>query len=143
MEFRAPSLYVPRFQMIRAGTLAWIGRLLRSAATGIYENGGLGIAKGAAYSSLLSFFPVLTTLAALLVQANADEVSRTVVNLLYDVIPPGTEEVVRNLFVVHGSRPKWLLVLATLLATWAASGAVLSLMEGFRAAYHIPSGRGF
>src|ERR1051325_4335971 len=72
IEFRAPSLYVPRFQMIRAGTLAWIGRLLRSAATGIYENGGLGIAKGAAYSSLLSFFPVLTTLAALLVQANAD-----------------------------------------------------------------------
>jgi membrane protein len=129
--------------MIRASTVSWIGRLLRSAATGVYENGGFGLAKGAAYSALLSFFPVLTTLAALLVQANADEVSRTISGFLYDVVPPGTEDVVRTLFVAHGSRPKALLVGATLLATWAASGAFLSLMEGFRAAYHIPSGRGF
>jgi membrane protein len=138
MVFRSP-----KFQFIRAGTLAWIARLLRSAATGIYENGGLGIAKGAGYSGLLSFFPVLTTLTALLVQANADDVSRAIAGLLYDVVPPGTEDVVRTLFVAHGSRPKSLLITATILATWAASGMFLSLMEGFRATYHIPSGRGF
>jgi membrane protein len=92
---------------------------------------------------LLSFFPVLTTVAALLVQARADDVARTIAGLLYDVVPPGTEDVVRTLFVVHGSRPKSLLIGATLLSAWAASGAFLSLMEGFRAVYHIPSGRGF
>ena len=150
MQFRPPRFHAPKFQfqapkfqLIQAGTMAWIGRLLRSAGVASYENGAFGIAKGAAYSALLSFFPVLTTLAALLVQANADEVASTIANLLYDAVPPGTEDVVRTLFVVHGTRPKWLLIAATLLATWAASGAFLSLMEGFRAVYHLPSGRGF
>src|SRR5258708_1546018 len=138
MQFRAP-----RFQLIQAGTVSWFWRLLRSAFIATYENGAFGTAKGAAYSALLSFFPVLTTVAALLVQARADDVARTIAGLLYDVVPPGTEDVVRTLFVVHGSRPKSLLIGATLLSAWAASGAFLSLMEGFRAVYHIPSGRGF
>jgi len=63
--------------------------------------------------------------------------------LLYDVVPPGTEDVVRNLFVVHGQRPQWLLILAIALAAGAASGAMMSLMEGFRAVYGISDGRGF
>ena len=102
-----------------------------------------GTAKGAAYSSLLAFFPVLTTLAALLVQANADAVARTIARLLYDVIPPGTEDVVRDLFTVKGSRPTALLVGAVLLAQWASSGVMISLLEGFRAIYRIPSSRSF
>ena len=61
-----------------------------------YEENCFGIAKGAAYSSLLAFFPVITTIAAVLVQANADAVARTIARLLYDVIPPGTEDVVRD-----------------------------------------------
>src|SRR5712691_4699789 len=118
-------------------------KLLRSACVGLYKDGCLEIAKGAAYSSLLSFFPVITTLAALLVQARADAVSSTIARLLFDVVPPGTEEVVRTLFIVHGERPKGLLIGATVLAVWAASGAMMSLMEGFRAVYHIPTGRSF
>ena len=113
-------------------------RLLRAACVGLYQDNCLSIAKGAAYSSLLSFFPVLTTLAALLVQARAEAVSTTIARLLYDVVPPGTEEVVRTLFVVHGTRPKGLLIVATILAAWAASGAMISLMEGFHAVYHTP-----
>ena len=113
------------------------------AAIGLYKNNGFGIAKGVAYSALLAFFPVITTLATILVQARADEVARTIAGLLYEVVPPGTEDVVRTLFVVHGTRPDWLLVVATLLATWAASGAMMSLMEGFRAVYHIPDSRSF
>src|SRR5438046_2715444 len=83
---------------------------LRAAAVGTYEDNCLGIAKGAAYSGLLSFFPVLTTFAALLVQAHAESVSRTVASFLYDVVPPGTEDVVVQLFVVKGQRPAGLLV---------------------------------
>lgn len=118
-------------------------RLIKSAAIGAYRNNIFGIAKGAAYSALLSFFPVLTTLATLLVQARADEVSHTIASFLYEVAPPGTEDVVRNLFVVYGQRPKSLLVIAVALAAWAASGAMMSLMEGFRATYDIPAGRSF
>ena len=124
-----------------AGPLHRFCDLLRAASVATHEDGGFGIAKGAAYSALLAFFPVLTTIAALLVQANAEAVARAVAGLLYDVIPPGTEEIVRALFTVHGQQPNWLLVVAILLSAWAGSGVMMSLMEGFRSVYRIPSGR--
>ncbi len=131
----------PRIYLTRSGFWARFWPLLHSASVAAYKDNCLGIAKGAAYSSLLAFFPVITTVATLLVQARADAVSKAIANLLYDVVPPGTEDVVRTLFIVHGQRPKWLLVVATMLAAFAASGAMISLMEGFRAVYQIPTGR--
>src|SRR3984885_9411537 len=133
----------PRIYLIEAG---WISRflgILRSALVATVQDSSLSIAKGAAYSSLLSFFPVLTTLAAILVQANASDVARTIASFLYDVVPPGTEDVVLRLFVVHGERPKYLLVSAVVLALWAAPGAIMSMIEGFRSIYRIPTGRSF
>jgi membrane protein len=132
-----------KIYLTQPGLAARFWATLHDASLATYRDNCLGIAKGAAYSALLSFFPVLTTLATLLVQAKAEAVSRTIARILYDVVPPGTEDVVRMLFVVHGERPKWLLVVAGLLALWGASGAMISLMEGFRAVYHIPSGRSF
>jgi membrane protein len=132
-----------KLYLTQEGLAARFWALLRSASVALYQDNCLGIAKGAAYSALLSFFPVLTTLATLLVQARAEAVSRTIARLLYDVVPPGTEDVVRTLFVAHGERPRWLLVVAGILALWGASGAMASLMEGFRSVYRIPSGRGF
>jgi membrane protein len=133
----------PKLYLIEPGHWARLWPLLRIAFIGLYEHGCLGIAKGAAYSGLLSFFPILTTLASILVEVQAEAVSRTIAHLLNDVVPPGSEEIVRNLFIVHGQRPKSLLVGATILAVWAASGAVMSLLEGFRAVYRIPEGRPF
>lgn len=118
-------------------------RLLKIAADNAYKNNFFETAKGIAYSGLLSFFPVITTVAALLVQAQADLTARTISYFLYDIAPPGTEEVIRKLFVVHGQRPAYLLVVAVALAVWAASGAMISLMNAFQACYHLPSGRPF
>ena len=120
-----------------------IWRLLKIAGESAYRNNFFETAKGAAYSALLSFFPVVTTTAALLVQARADQTAHTVSSFLYDIAPPGTEEVISNLFVVHGQRPAYLLVVAVALAVWAASSAMASLMGGFQACYEIPSGRPF
>jgi len=133
----------PRFHTFQSGGLVRLWSMLGSACMGLYRDGCLGTAKGVAYSAMLAFFPALTTLAAVLVQARAEAVSRTVARLLYDVVPAGTEDVVRTLFVVHGQRPSWLLVLAILLAVWAASGAIMSMMEGFHAVYRIRAGRPF
>jgi membrane protein len=133
----------PKIYVAKAGPLHRFWSLLRAAWIATYEDGGFGIAKGAAYSALLAFFPVLTTLATLLVEANAEAVARTVARLLYDVIPPGTEQVVQDLFNVHGQRPSSLLIVAILLSVWAGSGVMMSLMEGFRSIYRIPSGRSF
>jgi membrane protein len=133
----------PRLYLIEAGGVSRFLGVLRAALISTVEGNSLSIAKGAAYSSLLSFFPVLTTLAAVLVQANATNVARTIANFLYQVVPPGTEDVVLTLFVVHGERPKYLLVGAVLLSLWAASGTIISMIEGFRSIYRIPTGRSF
>jgi len=133
----------PNIYIADVGIVTRLWSRLGAATQSTYEDGCFGIAKGAAYSSLLAFFPVLTTLAAILVQANADAVARTIARLLYDVIPPGTEDLVRELFIVRGRRPTAILVGAVILAVWASSGVMMSLMEGFRAIYRIPSGRSF
>jgi membrane protein len=113
----------------------------RRALAAAYRDNCFGIAKGAAYSALLSFFPVLTTVTAVLVQANAYAVSRSLSQLVFQAVPPGTEELVMQIFTTRGAQPTYLLFVASILSIWAASGIMLSLMEGFRAAYHIPTGR--
>lgn len=132
-----------RVYTIEPGRAALAWWFLRRASISAYEDNCFGIAKGAAYSALLSIFPVLTTVTALLVQAKAQAVSRVLARWISEAAPPGSEDLLRNYLVLHGERPVALLVVATVLAVWAASGVMLSLMEGFRAAYNIPSGRPF
>ena len=133
----------PKIYIADVGFVARFWSQLSAAVFGTYDDGCLGIAKGAAFSSLLAFFPILTTIATILVQANADAVARTIARLLNDVVPPGTEDIVRALFNVKGQKPTALVVTAVLLALWAGSGVMMSLLEGFRAVYRIPSGRSF
>ncbi len=119
----------------------WI--ILRHAAVSTYRNGLIDIAKGAAFSLLLSFFPVLTTLATLLVQANAERVSQAIAKFLFEVVPPGTEDLVQYAFTLRGARPNWLIAGAALVSVWSASDVIVSLMSGFQAAYRTPNTRGF
>jgi membrane protein len=125
--------------------LTWKGYLLvfRQSWISAFENRGFSVAKAAAYSALLSFFPVLTSAATILVQTKAEFVSRTISEFLFEVVPPGAEELVRYQFAVRGQRPILLLILAAVLSVWAASGVVGSLMQGFQAAYHIEKRRSF
>lgn len=116
-------------------------RAFRRALVGVYQNGALGYSKGAAYSALLSFLPVLTATTAILVQLNAEAVSRRVTSVFFRVAPPGVEELVRFQVAERGSRPTVLPVAAALLAVWAASGVMISLIEAFHAAYRKPDRR--
>src|SRR5688572_4534657 len=61
--------------------------LFRRSFVSAYEDGTFGYGKAAAYSALLSFFPVMTSLTAILVQANAGAVSRILTRFLFDVAP--------------------------------------------------------
>jgi membrane protein len=133
----------PRIYVTQPGFLGRVWWQFRTAAVALYEDGCLGVAKGAAYSALLSFFPILTSLATVLVQAQLVDITPIISQLLTQAVPPGTEQLVLSHFVAHGQRPNWLLVLAVLLSIWAASGAMLSLMDGFQAVYRIPTGRSF
>ncbi|MBZ5729119.1 MAG: YihY/virulence factor BrkB family protein [Acidobacteriia bacterium] len=121
-------------------TFLW---LLRRTVVASFDDGCFSVAKGAAYSALLSFFPVLTSAAAILVQTRAEFVSRTLEDALSEIVPPGTEDLVVQQFRVTGARPLGLLIVAGLVSLWAASGVIKSLMEGFQAVYRIPRSRGF
>ena len=122
------------------GRFAW---LLRRSLVATLDDGCFGSAKGAAYSALLSFFPLTAAAAAILVQSRAEFVSRTLEDGLSEIVPPGSEDLVVQQFRVTGARPLTLLVVALLISVWAASGAIKSLIEGFQAAYRVPRSRGF
>src|SRR5581483_7441837 len=83
--------------------------LLRRAFVAAYEDGCFGIAKGAAYSALLAFFPICTSIAAILAQVRADAVSRQMSRFLFEVVPPSSQDLVRYVFTYRGARPIWLL----------------------------------
>jgi len=117
--------------------------LLRRCVIAAADDNCFGIAKGAAYSALLSFFPVLTSAAALLIQARAEFVSVTIERFLPEVVPPGTQDLVMHQFQAHGARPLTVLVVAALVSLWAASSVIKSLIEGFQAAYRVSRNRNF
>jgi len=121
-------------------TFLW---LLRQSLFSTLDDGCFGYAKAAAYSALLSFFPVLTSSAAILVQTRAGFVSATLQSFLSQIIPPGTEDLVVQQFRVMGERPVSFLIGAGIISLWAASGVIKSLIEGFQAAYRVPRNRSF
>jgi membrane protein len=129
--------------IIQPGIWARFWWLLRRAFIAAYEDSCFSIAKGAAYSFLLSLFPVLTAMTSLLVQARAQSVVHVMARFLAQVVPPGTEDIILSRLRDRGARPISLPVAALILSLWAGSGAMMSLMEGFQAAYRIPSGRPF
>jgi membrane protein len=120
-----------------------VGRLLRGSLMAAFDDNCLAIAKGAAYSALLSFFPVLTSTAAILMQSGAPFMSNTMERALSQIVPPGSEGLVVQQFRVTGARPISLLIVAGLISLWAASGVIKSLIEGFQAAYKVPRNRSF
>jgi len=117
--------------------------LLRRSLLAAFDDGCLSVAKGAAYSALLSFFPVLASAATILLEVRADVVSRTFENALSEIVPPGSEDLVVQQFRVSGARPLGVLVVAGLISLWAASGVFKSLIEGFQTIYRVPRNRGF
>lgn len=117
--------------------------LLHRTLIAAIDDGCFVISKGAAYSALLSFFPVLTSVATILVMTRAGFVWTTLSDALQRVLPPGTEQLVLAQFRARGQKSITLLIVALLLALWAASGVVKSLLEGFHSAYRIPIGRSF
>src|ERR1700728_5043902 len=92
----SPSLYLER-----PGPVLRFWGLFRQASIAAFEDNCFGIAKGAAYSSLLAFFPVLASLAAIFASVNASAVARVFSRLLFQVIPPGTEDLVRTQFTAR------------------------------------------
>jgi len=112
--------------------------LLKAALWRAFQHDAFAVAKASAYSCILSFFPALLVVGAVLASSHRLEIySREVSHVLARILPAGDTtaiEFVRG----KGDRPINFLVGASLLTVWTASGVVISWMEGFRAAYQLP-----
>jgi membrane protein len=117
-------------------------RALAHIPLGLYRHGSLGYAKGAAYSALLSFFPVFSLVVAALIVADASVLARRITALLYEFSPPEVEQLLRSWLAEQHQHRASLRLLAISLSLWAASGLMMSLMEGLQAAYEKKQSRG-
>jgi len=104
-----------------------------------FEHDGFTIAKASAYSCILSFFPALLVLGAVLGSSQKFEVYvREISNALGSMLPTGSSTAV-DYIRRNGGHPVTFLVSTSALTVWTASGVVVSWMEGFRKAYQLPN----
>jgi membrane protein len=117
--------------------------LLKRALVRAFDDNCFAIAKGAAFSSMLSFFPGLMVVASLLFSRDAEATLREISSLLGAVLPPEAYRLTAQYLTAEGMETRGLLAAAWAVAVWSASDAVVALMAGFRAAYRLPETRSF
>jgi membrane protein len=94
-------------------------------------------AKAAAYSGMLCFFPAVLVLTALLAQVPAGpSLVGELRGSLDEILPPGSMNLVQATLNARHLRSTQVVLSAASLAVFAGLGVMLSLMEGFRRAYH-------
>jgi membrane protein len=113
-------------------------RLLRLAFWRAFQHDAFATAKASAYSSIITFFPLLLVVGSLL--ANSRKTAaylREITYALDRILPAGSPTALSYL---QGGSPRsvGLLISASLITLWTASGVMISWMEGFRRCYELP-----
>src|SRR5277367_3731971 len=104
-----------------------------------FEHDAFAIAKASAYSCILTFFPALLVVGAVLATSHKTEVYlREISYALGRILPAGSASALSYLKGSSTQRPVGLLVTTSLLTVWTASGVMISWMEGFRKCYELP-----
>jgi membrane protein len=112
--------------------------LLRRACWRAFEDDCFAIAKAAAYSSTLTLFPLLLVVASALSYSRETQVLiKEVATAVGAVLPPGPASEALAYFHTGQQRPTRLLISASFITIFAASGVMISWMEGFRRAYRL------
>jgi membrane protein len=104
-----------------------------------FEHDQFAVAKGAAYSALLTLFPAVLLVASVLAASHTTLLFiREVMYALGRILPPGTSSSLLAYF--EGSQPRPLRVIFTtvFIVLWTGSGVMASWMDGFRRAYGMP-----
>jgi membrane protein len=104
-----------------------------------FQHDAFAVAKGAAFSAMLTLFPAVLVLAAILSASRTTELLfREVSHALGRILPEGTHSAVLQYFT--GTKPLRLRFLLTIIVVtlWTGSGVMISWMEGFRNAYQMP-----
>jgi membrane protein len=112
---------------------------LRRAIWRGFEHDCFSVAKGAAYSAILTIFPLFLVVASLLAASHRTEVfMRELSEAVGQIMPPGARASAMKYFEGGQHHPVRLLYSASVIALMAASGVMISWMEGFRNAYRLP-----
>jgi membrane protein len=114
-------------------------RHLRMAFWRAFQHDAFAVAKGVAFSAILTFFPAILVLASILSRSQSSEAFvREIFRAVGRILPEGTNTTVTQ--YLTGTRPveTRFLVWISILTLWTASGAMISWMEGFRHAYQMP-----
>ncbi len=114
-------------------------RLVRIAFWRALEHDQFAVAKAAAFSAILTLFPVVLLIASILTASHSTAAFvREISYALGRILPAGTSQTVLQFFVGTKPRPIGRLVTTSIITLWTASGVMISWMEGFRKAYHLP-----
>src|SRR5580704_18013363 len=113
-------------------------RLFRLAFWRAFQHDAFSIAKASAYSSILTFFPALLVLGSLLATSRKGAPYLREISYALSRILPAGSSAAMNFLRGAAQRPVSLLITASLLTLWTASGVMISWMEGFRRCYELP-----
>jgi membrane protein len=115
-------------------------RRIREAALQALAHDLINTSKAAAYSSMLMLFPALLVITTLVAQV--EQGGRMLGGLRYifdQFLPADTIYLLQSAVFAHHLHSIQVILSATSLSLFAALGVMLSLMEGFRRAYRLPS----
>jgi len=113
-------------------------RLLRLAFWRAFLHDAFATAKASAYSSILTFFPVLLIIGSGLANwRKGQPFLREITYALGSILPAGSNTAL-NYLKGAAQHPVGLLTTTSLITLWTSSGVMISWMEGFRRCYELP-----
>lgn len=116
-----------------------LAKLIRLSLWRAFNHDAFGVAKGAAYSSIISLFPALLVVASILATMhNTEAYIHEIAQAVGRVLPPGASQTAQRYFETTTHAKVRVLITTSLLTLWTGSGVMISWMEGFRNAYQLP-----
>ncbi len=113
---------------------------LRSAVVHALAHDVINTAKAAAYSSMLMLFPALLVVTTLMAQVQPSGTALGELRSTFEqFLPPDTLDLLQSYLMSRHVHSFQVILSATSLSIFAALGVMLTLMEGFRRAYRLPS----
>lgn len=117
---------------------------LRRAFWQAFLHGQFSTAKAAAYSSILTLFPAFLVVTSVLEAShNTEGFLQQIAGAVGWVLPPGSRSAALSFFQTRQHHATRIIYSASIVTLLAASGVMISWMEGFRRAYGMPNSWGF
>jgi membrane protein len=117
---------------------------LRRAFWQAFQHGQFSVAKGAAYSSILTLFPAFLVVTSILEASHQTEgFLQQIAGAVGWVLPPGSRGVALSFFQSKQHHATRIIYSASIVTLLAASGVMISWMDGFRKAYGMTNTWGF